>query len=184
MPPMKYLSHGFTLIELLVTMTVAAILVGLAVPAFTSFLQNDRDTGQINSLVASLNYARSEAVKRASPNGIIVCPSTDGVNCVVTASWINGWIVKYVDPLVPANDVVLQNVPALSGTNTVNTDVGPAGAITFSSSGGASADMTIRVCDTRGGAFARQVEILKTTGRIAASQKPGQSVAGAALACP
>jgi type IV fimbrial biogenesis protein FimT len=184
MPAMKHLLRGFTMIELLVTMVVAAILVGLAVPAFTSFVQNDRDAGQINSLVASLNYARSEAVKRASPNGVIVCPSADGVNCVAAATdWTTGWIVTYIDPIVPANSVVLQNVPALSGSNTVKTDAGPAGAITFSSNGQASGNVTIRVCDTRGALFARQVEVL-TTGRIAASQKAGQSVAGAALACP
>jgi type IV fimbrial biogenesis protein FimT len=183
MPAMKLLSHGFTIIELLVTMLVAGILSAIAVPAFTSFLQNDRDTGQINSLVGSLNYARSEAVKRASGNSIFVCPSADGANCDATTDWTSGWIVKFVDPANPLNVSVLQVVPALSGTNSVKTDVGPAGGISFSASGQASAALTVRVCDARLGAFARQVEVL-TTGRIAASQHPGQSVAGAALACP
>jgi hypothetical protein len=41
----------------------------------------------------------------------------------------------------------------------------------------------IRVCDTRGAAFARDVEV-NSTGRVAASQTPGQSVAGTALVCP
>jgi type IV fimbrial biogenesis protein FimT len=181
---MKLLSHGFTIIELLVTMLVAGILSAIAVPAFTSFLQNDRDTGQINSLVGSMNYARSEAVKRASQYGVIVCPSADGQNCIPGGTdWTTGWIVTYIDPVTPANSVVLQVVPALSGTNSVNTETLNPGAITFSSSGQASPQMIIRVCDARGAAFARQVEVL-TTGRIAASQHPGQSVAGAALACP
>jgi type IV fimbrial biogenesis protein FimT len=187
MAAMKSLSPGFTLMELLVTLTVAGILFGIAVPAFNSFVKNDRDTGQANSLVSSFNYARSEAVKRASPNGITVCPSLDGITCDPAAtSWVEGWIVTYIDPVNAANNQVLQTVPALNGTNTVNPVVGPATGITFQSSGLTNAPapgLTIRICDVRGAAFARQVEVL-STGRVAASQKPGFSVNGAALACP
>jgi type IV fimbrial biogenesis protein FimT len=185
--PMKPLSHGFTLIELLVTITVAGILFGIAVPAFDSFLKNDRDAGQANSLVSSFNYARSEAVKRASSNGITVCPSLDGTNCDPAAlSWVEGWIVKYIDPANAANDQVLQTVPALNGTNTVTPIVGPAAGITFQSSGltNAPAGLTIRICDKRGPTFARQVEVL-STGRVAASQTAGKTVNGAPVAaCP
>jgi type IV fimbrial biogenesis protein FimT len=184
---MKPLTPGFTLIELLVTITVAGILLGIAIPAFNSFLQNDRDAGQANSLVASFNYARSEAVKRASSNGITVCPSLDGINCDPAAtSWVEGWIVKYIDQANAANDVVLQAVPALNPTNTVTPVTGPATGIIFQSSGLTNAPapgLVIRICDPRGAAFARQVEVL-STGRVAASQTPGKSVNGAALACP
>lgn len=174
---------GFTLIELMVTITVAGILMGIALPAFNGFLQSDRDTSQVNSLVGSFGYARSEAVKRASTYGVTVCPSADSQNCDAGA-WTEGWIVTYVDPITPANSVVLQAVPALSGTNTVTPVVGPATGITFASNGAAPlAPLTLRICDQRGAAFARQVEV-NATGRVAASQKPGFSVAGAALACP
>jgi type IV fimbrial biogenesis protein FimT len=184
---MKPLTPGFTLIELMVTITVAGILMGIAVPAFSTFLKNDRDAGQANSLVSSFNYARSEAVKRASSNGITVCPSSDGLNCDPAAvSWVEGWIVKYIDPANAANDQVLQTVPALNGTNTVTPVVGPPTGLTYQSSGLTNAPapgLVIRICDVRGAAFARQVEVL-STGRVAASQTPGLSVNGAALACP
>jgi len=175
---MKPLSHGFTLIELLITLTVAGILFAVAIPAFNSFVQNDRDTAQINSLVGSLGYARSEAVKRASPNGITVCPSANSQNCDL-GPWTEGWIVTYIDPVTPANTVVLQAIPALSPINTVTPEVGPAGGITFSSSGLTTlppgGQFILRVCDPRGAAFARQIEVL-STGRVAASQKPGFAV--------
>lgn len=182
---MKAPSHGFTLIELLVTITVAGILFAIAVPAFNSFVQNDRDLGQVNSLIGSFNYARSEAVKRASPNGVTVCPSLDGLNCDPAAvSWVEGWIVTLIDPV--NGNQVFQAVPALNPVNTVTPVAGPATGITFQSSGLTNAPppgLTIRICDPRGAAFARQVEVL-STGRVAASQQPGQSVAGAALTCP
>jgi type IV fimbrial biogenesis protein FimT len=178
------LYRGFTLIELMVSLTVAAILFGIAIPAFNSFVQNDRDTGQANSLVGSLSYARSEAVKRASPNGVAVCPSADSQTCDAGA-WTEGWIVKYTDPVTAANTVVLQAVPALSGTNTVTPVVGPATGITFNSNGTAPlAPFTLRICDRRGPLYARQVEV-NVTGRIAASQKPGFAVdTTTALTCP
>lgn len=181
--------HGFTMIELLMTMVVAGILVAIAVPAFNSFVLNDRDIGQINSLVSSLNYARSEAVKVASPTGITVCPSVDGKTCSGGTAWSGGWVVVDTNnadcnnlPCPP-----LQSVPALAGSNTVTPVGGVAAGITFSSSGlvagPAGTTLTIRVCDTRGAAFARDVEV-NSTGRVAASQTPGQSVTGAALVCP
>jgi type IV fimbrial biogenesis protein FimT len=180
---MKRTSTGFTMIELLVTITVAGILAAIAVPAFNSFLQNDRITGQINSIVGSFSYARSEAVKRASSNGVKVCQSADGKNCDA-GPWNEGWIVKYIDPATAANTVVLQAVPALGGTNTVTPAVGPATGIVFNSSGAAPlAPFTLRICDIRGQAFAKQVEI-NATGRVAASQKAGFSVNQTALTCP
>jgi type IV fimbrial biogenesis protein FimT len=178
---------GFTLIELLTTIMVGGVLIAIAVPAFNSFVLNDRDVGQVNSLVASLNYARSEAIKRASPNGVIMCPSTDLQTCNLTTNWAGGWIVAYQDPITPANSQLLQAVPAFKGSNTVTPVGAAATGITFQSNGlvtpAGAQPLTIRICDTRGAAFARDIEV-NSTGRVAASQTPGKAVAGAALACP
>jgi len=172
------------------TIVVAGILLGIAMPAFRSFVLNDRDIGQINSLVSSLNYARSEAVKVASPTGITVCPSGGGTTCAPAAPWSGGWIVVDTNNADCGGAACppLQSVPALVGSNTVTAVGGAAAGITFSSSGLVAGPpgttLTIRVCDTRLAAFARDVEV-NATGRVAASQKPGFAVDGVTpLVCP
>jgi type IV fimbrial biogenesis protein FimT len=171
--------RGFTMIELLVTIAVAAILTALAVPSFNSFVLNDRDIGQANSLVTSFNYARSEAVKQDLPAGITVCPSSDGNTCSGTAAWSGGWIVWDQNPA----DAPLQTVPAFGGSNRLTATGGGATGVQFRSSGMVNAPLTITICDARGASFARDVEV-NATGRVAATQNLGQSVAGTALTCP
>jgi type IV fimbrial biogenesis protein FimT len=186
-PPMKSAVSGFTLIELLVAITVAGILAAIAIPAFNNFVMNDRDATQINSLAASLNYARSMAVKMNTQAGVEVCPSSDGQTCNAPAGgWAGGWVVlDMTNPLAP---VPLQAVPALAGVNAVSATGAGANLIVFRSNGtvstgAANTAAQIKICDPRGGAFARDVEV-SPVGSISSSQKPGQSATGAPLACP
>lgn len=197
MPPMNLTAYsitqasgadrGFTLIELLVTMTVAAILAAIAVPAFNSFVLNNRDANQINSLVSSFNYARSEAVKRNTAVGVAVCPSSDGATCNhPAAGWSAGWIVLDMDPADLAPKNVLQSVPALGGTNVLSTIAADTNAgVTFRSTGGIStaATLKIKICDIRNGAYGRDVEV-NVVGNIASSPAPGQDANRNVLACP
>jgi type IV fimbrial biogenesis protein FimT len=181
---------GFTLIELVVTISVGAILTAIAIPAFQSFVMNDRDSAQVNSLAYSFNYARSEAVKQDLPGGVTVCPSTGGLPCNGSA-WQQGWIVYYTD----ANNVtqILQTVPALSNSQSTTVTAGGSATtgITFLSSGMATGlvgsittPLQIRVCDQRGATYARDVEV-NMAGRVSASQKVGYAVDQVtALVCP
>jgi type IV fimbrial biogenesis protein FimT len=163
----------------MVTIAIAGMLTAMAVPAFNNFVLNDRDIGQINSLVASFNYARDEAIK-LNNGGVQVCTSTDGLNCNGGTAWNLGWIVRETLPNT-VTPTVLQYVPAFGGANTIKLPTQT--EVTFSSTGLVDAPITIQICDTRGGTFSRDVEV-NTTGRIASSTTPGYSVSRAALACP
>lgn len=80
-------SRGFTLIEVLVTVALAAILMMVAVPSFTSFARNSQLTSFTNTLLAGINAARGEAMKRG--RYAMVVPANG-------SSWDSGWIV-FVD---------------------------------------------------------------------------------------
>jgi len=81
--------RGFSLVELMVTVAVLAILVAIAFPSFTSLTNSNRLTSAANELLASLQYARSEAIRRNRT--LVLCPSSDATSCG-NGSW-NQWIV-------------------------------------------------------------------------------------------
>nr|WP_277347496.1 GspH/FimT family pseudopilin [Wenzhouxiangella sp. XN79A] len=81
--------RGFTLMELLLAIAILAIVTTAALPSFTQIIQNNRLSGQTNEFVTSMQYARSEALKRGDP--VTVCASSNGTSC--GGNWNQGWIV-------------------------------------------------------------------------------------------
>ncbi len=60
-------SRGFTMIELLVVITISAILVATAIPSFQWFIARNRASNASNDLLAALQLARAEAIRRGAP---------------------------------------------------------------------------------------------------------------------
>jgi type IV fimbrial biogenesis protein FimT len=58
---------GFTLIELVVVIAIAAILLVVVVPSFSTFFAGKRVEGVATELGTDLQFARSEAVSRKTP---------------------------------------------------------------------------------------------------------------------
>ncbi len=102
-------SSGFTLIELLVTIAVLAIILAFAAPSFVNLIENNRVTTQANTLLAAMNLARSEAVKRGLPMSIQNEPG----------GFINGWCV--IEGGLGVDDcddaTIVKRFPALDGVS-------------------------------------------------------------------
>jgi type IV fimbrial biogenesis protein FimT len=79
-------NSGYTLMELMVTVAIAGILLGVAIPSFTSIISSNRLTTYANELVMALNFARSEAIKRGQSVTIKHNGNTSG-------DWRSGWTV-------------------------------------------------------------------------------------------
>lgn len=94
MYPISQSQRGFTLMELMLTITVMAVLLGLAVPNFLATVRNNRLISQNNEFIGALNFARSEALKRS--DAVSVCASADQATCSGDTDWTTGYII-FVD---------------------------------------------------------------------------------------
>lgn len=184
--------NGFTLIELLVTIGILAIIVTIATPALDNFTISNKRVAQINGFVGTLNFARSEAIKRNA--SISVCGSDASVDPRVcdTASWHLGYIVFLdvnEDGVFDAGETLLYESPALTGASVTLTEAGGGTAVTFISNGFVKAAAEFKRCDIKGAATARGV-ILTSTGRPRLSIDSGdadtihEDSSGTNLTCP
>jgi type IV fimbrial biogenesis protein FimT len=79
--------QGFTLIELMMTITIAIILLSLAVPSFKSFIDSQKLQTTALEFYSAVNMTRAEAIKRGAQ---VTIAANDG------SSWTSGWTV-FVD---------------------------------------------------------------------------------------
>lgn len=76
--------NGFTIIELMVTIAIAAVLMTVAAPSYTTFIRNSQLSDAVGEFMSAANAARGNAIK----NGIntFLIPNTG-------KDWSTGWIV-------------------------------------------------------------------------------------------
>ena len=206
----NWCDSGFTLLELMVTLFVALVLAGVAVPNMRGFAQNSRISTQTNDLVADLNFARSEAIKRGASN-VVVCKSTNPTasaptcNTVAATPWGNGRII-FVDAngdnqftTVAPSDTLLRVRGGLEGSNTLTANTGSTvtpnlssflaftrnGLTTLATPAGTDPPHHFKLCDDRGATKARGIA-LSTTGRTKIVRGPSftENLTVFTLTCP
>ncbi len=78
---MKKKTTGFTLVELMVTLSVAGILLAIAVPSYRTMVQNNRLAAGANEFISSIESGPQRSTKRRTN-----ITATD--NMVASISWI------------------------------------------------------------------------------------------------
>jgi type IV fimbrial biogenesis protein FimT len=138
--------RGFTLIEAIIVMSIMAILAGVSTSSFVWLNQTTQIRGAAFDLVADLDFARSEAVKRN--DDVVVAP--------VGGAWGNGWTIT-------AGAAVLRQRPALGGQ--ISFAAAP-GTLTFDGAGRASLVNVgnFRICPPNGGALSGRTVRIDASG--------------------
>ena len=94
--------RGFTFVETLIVCSLLLLLGTLAVPSFAAWKQRQSVEACVRLLLASMSYARSEAVRTGWP--VAMCRSDGGGLCAhhgghefgrarVPVDWAAGWVV-------------------------------------------------------------------------------------------
>lgn len=172
-------NKGFTLIELLVTMVILSVLAAMAAPSFSEAFKRYRVNAVRDDLMASIQWARSEAIRRRMPIGLVrtsACgvaltgPSdwgcgwdafVDGDTSVIAANVPNGvWDAASEPPIrrftVPTGTLVNHNVPVASAVLIINRFGQPTTAFerfTVAPPEGITAPATKTVCFFPGGSI-------------------------------
>lgn len=146
-------NSGFTLLELMITIAIAGILIGIAIPSFTSIISSNRLTAHANELVTALNLARNEAVKRGVSVTVRKVDDNSSTNKGAGANWEDGWDVftdADSDGNFEAGDILIRTYDPLKFSYTLRGN-NFSNFIRFTSTGQSNTNGSFVICDNSDG---------------------------------
>jgi type IV fimbrial biogenesis protein FimT len=166
-------NHGFTLPELMITLGIVAIVLSTAVPAVNSTIKNNRLASQVNSIIADIHFARSEAAKRDVR--VIMCrsidPNLNNPTCSGDEStWTTGYIIfaddgNYSnDTYQPGTDILLRRGQQAAADVEMRTNGTWNNDLEFNSNGSTNEDdiAIMSICDSRENSHGRQIVVTRS----------------------
>jgi type IV fimbrial biogenesis protein FimT len=85
-------TRGFTIIEAIIVVAIFGVLLALAAPPLSDFLNQMQARQNTNEFLASLLLARSEAVTRNQAVSMCTANGAGATVCDTGRSWHDGWI--------------------------------------------------------------------------------------------
>lgn len=148
-------AQGFTLIEVMVVVAIVGLLLTTAIPGMINLVRESRLSAQADLLVATLNSARVEAIRRRA--NVTVCPATADPNsdtaCSSSASnWVKGFLVH-------DGTAIIQRVQPKTDLALTSASTG----VTFAATLGTTTATSFTLCIS--GAKQQQVSVT-STGRV------------------
>lgn len=169
-------SDGFSLSEMLATVAIVAVVTSIGLPMLRGFIDDAAVSTAADQILASLNYTRSEAVKRNTR--VTMCRSGDGATCAADADvgdWRHGWII-FVDDAdagaLDADDEILRVQNALPGSGTLLAGGAVADYVSYASNGqarladGGAQTGVFTACAESASARRRRVALTAGTGWV------------------
>lgn len=163
---------GFTLLEILIILSIVSIVSGFGLPSINNVLTANKISQQVNQLVGTLAYSRSEAIKRQQR--ITLCQSIDNIKCDKSGDWSHGWIL-FIDTnrnrVVDEDEKLLhENKPMSQLHINFNGSGGRDGYVVYKSDGSAFPNGSFIICHP-GNKDAAKALIIKHNGRLRTSDK-------------
>lgn len=113
--------QGITIIELIITLSIAMVLIAVAVPSFQTVMTTNTLSTATNTIISSIALAKSEAVTRGKR--VSICPSRNTNDaepvCDIDGHWSDGWVV-FVDGgdrlSIDGDDEILKIIQRIDNT--------------------------------------------------------------------
>jgi len=160
---MRRQHRGFSLYELLVSLGLAALLVSIGLPSFSSLLARSQQAVEINALFHAFHLARKHSIMRRKV--VSLCPSQDGETCLAGRDWSMGWIMfensdRDSPPRVDPGEIIVRAHDVADTVRIVANRQGFTLRATFKR----ATNGTFVICDTRNRTAAKGL-IVSYTGR-------------------
>ena len=176
---MKTGLRGFTLMELLITLSIAVLLMTIAIPSMQGFIAGARLDAGVTALTSLLQFARARAVELN--HSITICPTTGKQQCGEANSWNRGIMVfvdrnsnrrRDIDETLLRYHPMNEQLLVYSGTTPDKTGRSRKRVVFTPSGSAAGHTISIRLCP-RNSDIEPRVVIVQNSGRIRVSTTDG-----------
>ena len=176
---MRINCKGFTLIEVMIALSVVAILLAVAVPAWSNVVSASHNSAARTELAGTLLDAiRHSATANTE---VVLCSDAGTLRCTGDTDWSGGWMA-FADSngnrMREASERLIHRTYALTGGVHLRSTVGRTRLVFQPSGGNAGSNATFTLCDRRGPRSATTV-VLANDGRL----RQGTPTDAAAQAC-